>query len=153
MNRRTLFVVAAVFAILGLSPTVLAQGYGEGMGTGSAPGPDRMGARRFLPDPAGLPALKSTLRITAAQETHWQAYAGAVTATWERRQAMQQGLASMPPGQRFEGRADRQAAGAEIHADLDKARADLVSVLTPEQRLRLDQAAPLPPSGQSGPPR
>ncbi|OIQ95117.1 hypothetical protein GALL_229250 [mine drainage metagenome] len=134
-----------------------AQGYGNGpMGPGAGmmgAGRGMMGPGRFLVDPARLPALKTKLAITGAQEPLWTAYANQVSTLWETRQAMRQSMQgqSMTWAERQEMRKSHQAAGADLRANLQKARNDLSAVLTPQQRSIFDQEAP--PMPMNGMPR
>lgn len=117
------------------------NGPGMGMGMGMGQGPGRM-----LPDPATLPGLKAKLAITSAQEAQWGAYAEGIANADEMRRQMQAQARQMPPAERMETRPDRQAAGGQVHEELNQRRADLARVLTPEQRVILDrEAPPLPP--------
>ncbi len=147
------FLKVSSILILTLVPLAAAsaQGYGNGpMGPGSGmmgAGRGMMGPGRFLVDPATLPALKTKLAITSAQEPLWAAYAKEASTLWETRQAMRQAMQgqSMTWAERQEMRKSHQAAGAELRANLQKARNDLSAVLTPEQRSIFDQEAPAVP--------
>jgi len=140
--------VSALTVLLCLPAAASAQGMGPGgggagMGMGMGMG---MGPGRMLPDAATLPGLKAKLGITPAQESQWSAYADGVTSANEMRRQMQQNAREMPPAERIETRPDRQAAGAQVHEELNHRRDDLARVLTPEQRAILDrEAPPMPP--------
>jgi len=136
--------VSALAVLLCLPADAAAQ---QGMGAGGGPGMGMgMGPGRMLPDPATLPGLKAKLAITPAQEPQWSAYAEGIANANEMRRQMQMQAGQMPPAERMETRPDRQAAGAQVHEDLNQRREDLARVLSSEQRAILDrEAPPLPP--------
>jgi len=137
--KRPCLIAAFVLAVAALPLTeALAQ---QGMGMGGM-----MGRGGMLPDPARLPALKAQLGITAEQDAAWTSYAEGVTAANDLRQQMRAQAQSQPMQQRMDGRSERQAAGAQVHEDLNQRRAALADLLRPEQRTILDrEAPPLPP--------
>jgi len=139
--------LSALAVLLCLPLDASAQGMGPGGGPGMGMGMGMgMGPGRMLPDPATLPGLKAKLAITPAQEPQWAAYADGVANADEMRRQMQQGARAMAPAERIETRPDRQAAGAQVHEELNQRRADLARVLSPDQRAILDrEAPPMPP--------
>ncbi|SEH35219.1 Spy/CpxP family protein refolding chaperone [Magnetospirillum fulvum] len=137
--------LSALAVMLCLSADVAAQGMGPGGGAGMGMGMG-MGPGRMMLDPAALPGLKAKLGITPAQEPQWSAYAEGVANADDLRRQMQMQAREMPPAERIETRPDRQAAGGQVHEELNRRRADLAQVLTSEQRAILDRdAPPLPP--------
>jgi len=126
---RSLALLAALLSPL----TATAQGYGPGPGMGP-----------MFQDPAGLPALKQKLGVTAAQEPQWAAYVDAVTTQSRTRESFHQSMPTqaMSPAEWQEQREGRQQAMAAILAETRKSRDALSAVLDPPQRAILERETP-----------
>jgi hypothetical protein len=158
---------SAVFAHPGMG---MGCGMGAGMGPGAGPGPCagagpgmgmgmgmhggmHGGMRGGMVGPetpavtgARLSDLKTELKITAAQDGAWQAYAAVVQQQAEQRQALRtQRLAQMqdPKAAAAVDRAAQREAMMKMRDEHLAARAavlkDLYAVLTPEQKALADQ--------------
>lgn len=136
------------------------MGYGMGPGYGMhhGPGPGMwqgMGPGRWLgmgpqgpmtPDAAGarLDALKAELKITPAQETAWQAYAGVIQRQVQEHDAlrtqMHEQMRSATSPADMTALRETMFKQREAHfATREAARKDLLAALTAEQKAVLDQ--------------
>jgi Spy/CpxP family protein refolding chaperone len=134
-------IALGILAGLGVaaSAAVLAHGHGPMMGHG----PDGFGPKEHCraggPE-AHLDTLKTELKLTAKQESAWQAFEKTV-----REQLTSHGpapagtTAGTDPMQSRIAFMEQRLAGMKTVA---KARADLYKVLTPEQKAVLDQHGP-----------
>jgi Spy/CpxP family protein refolding chaperone len=159
MKPTTTF-AAVVLAALSFAAanTVFAHpgmGMGPGMGQGMGPGMDQQqgpGMRHRMAGPetasaaqARLTALKAELKITAAQEAAWTAYAGVVQQQAEQREATRtQMQAKMhDPNLSDAERSAVRESMMKVHEQHFAARTatikDLQAVLTPEQRAIADK--------------
>ncbi len=118
----------------------MGQGMGYGMGFGG------MGPRGFGYGPAAadghLAALKSELKITAAQESQWQAFAGQAKQGAEAMQSLtttvQNSQAATAPD-RLTLRNEIMKKRLEQSEKMASAFKDLYAALTPEQKAIMDQ--------------
>ena len=126
-------------------------GYGSmmgGMGWGG-----RMGGGGMM-DPAAaearLESVKGALKITAEQESAWNAYAGAVKAQAETRAKFREQMAATDPAARTELQSQHFAANAEAAKSLAAARDGLYAVLTAEQKVIADRVIGFPGFARRG---
>lgn len=155
--ERRLLMAGLLFA--GAMPAVAQP---MGMGGGRGPGMMRQGP--MMADPAAyLAGLKAKLKITPAQETAWNAYAGAVTTHAEQMKAQHQtmfeamGTATWPERRKMMDSmfATRQQAMTAVH----EAAAKLSEALSPAQRQDaqgilpglMGRGGPMMGSGQAAP--
>jgi hypothetical protein len=99
---------------------------------------------------ARLDGVKSALKITAEQESAWNAYAGAVKAQAEQRVKFHEQMAATDPAARLETRDQHFAARTESIKALDAARNGLYAVLTPEQKATADRMIGFPGFARRG---
>ncbi len=135
-----LFVAAASYA----QPfNGMGQGPGQGMGMGMGPGHGRMGGG----DPSvmaesRLTEFKAQLKISAAQETAWQAFAAQAkqqaTAMQAMRAQMSQGAATAP--ERMAQQTAMMQQRSSAMAARNSAFSALYGVLTPEQKAVADRS-------------
>jgi len=114
---------------------------GDGMGMmGAGPGAATGGPVAYFED--RLAALKSNLKITANQESAWDAYAKQVKAQAEAMEAMhtQAPVTAQTMPERLEQRAEFAKLRAEQVKALSVAVKDLYAVLTPEQKALADRS-------------
>lgn len=92
---------------------------------------------------ARMAASKAMLKITAEQESAWQAYATQVKSQFETMQAFRATMHAAAPAGSAAERIDQHAAmmkqGAAMAEQTSKAIKDLYAVLSPEQRAIADQ--------------
>lgn len=92
---------------------------------------------------ARMAASKAMLKITAEQESAWQAYATQVKSQFETMQAFRATMHAAAPAGSAAERIDQHAAmmkqGAAMAEQTSKAVKDLYAVLSPEQRAIADQ--------------
>lgn len=92
---------------------------------------------------ARMAASKAVLKITAEQESAWQAYATQVKSQFETMQAFRATMHAAAPAGSAAERIDQHAAmmkqGAAMAEQTSKAVKDLYAVLSPEQRAIADQ--------------
>lgn len=151
MQRTTKFVAAtiATFAIAAVSAAYAFPGPGMGLGFGPmAGGPGAFGAgARFAGGDmtafAGkrMGELKTELKITAAQESAWQAFTGKAK---QQAQAMQANRAKIqevgsPIPDRMAQRSEFMKQRTTNMESMSAAMKDLYAVLTPEQKALADQ--------------
>ncbi|HRD96968.1 MAG TPA: Spy/CpxP family protein refolding chaperone [Rubrivivax sp.] len=158
MKPTTTF-AAVVLATLSLAAANAAfahpgMGMGPGMGHGMGPGMGQHagpGMRHSMGGPetaavaqARLPALKAELKITAAQESAWAAYAGVVQQQAEQREATRTQMQTRMHDPKLSD-AERTALRESMLKTRDQhlaartaALKDLQAVLTPEQRAIAD---------------
>lgn len=150
----SLAVASAVFAHpgMGYGPG-MGHGMGPGMGMGYGMGPGMHGMRGGMVGPespavtgARLSDLKTELKITAAQDSAWQAYATVVQTQAEQRQAhrtQMQALMQDPKAAAAVDHAAQHEAMMKLRDEHLAARSaalkDLYAVLTPEQKALADQ--------------
>lgn len=158
MNRAPIaFGLALVYLVT--STAAFAQGGGAGLGgPGMMQGQGPMRGMRGGPiDPAQLPTIKQHVAITAQQESQWKAYADAVTAAWDMRNAMRESVAgqvgAMSQQELQETRDIHRAAMAQAMAEVQQARVALAAVLDADQKTRLDREAPVMPGPMTNRPR
>jgi hypothetical protein len=127
-------------------------GYGPmmgGMGWGG-----RMGGGGGMMNPAGaeyrLDGVKSALKITAEQESAWNAYAGVVKAQAETRAKFREQMAATDPAARLELRDKHFAAQTESIKAVNAARDGLYAVLTAEQKATADRVLGFPGFARRG---
>ncbi|EGW54149.1 Spy/CpxP family protein refolding chaperone [Candidatus Endoriftia persephonae] len=135
-TKQFLGVAAASVLVIGLVNGVFAHGgYGPGFGPGWGGHHGMMGGGPVAYADQQLIGLRSTLGITADQESAWNAYTEAVKGKAglmaSHRQSMF-GSGSIAPEQRFTFRQQ----GLEQMQKVTTASRDLYSVLTPEQQAR-----------------
>jgi Spy/CpxP family protein refolding chaperone len=146
-------VASAVFAHPGMGAGP-GMGYGMGMGQGMGPGygigPGMRGGMFGAETPAVVGArlsdLKTELKITAAQEGAWQAYAAVVQTQAEQRQAHRTQMQAQMQDPQAAANMDRSAQHEAMMKVRDEhlaarsaALKDLYAVLTPEQKALADQ--------------
>jgi len=168
--KRTTKIALGVGAALSLglaAAMVNAQGYGPGMGYGPGPGymmggmgpGGMMGYGYHHGNPAAamdgrLAEMKAELKITAAQETVWQAYAAQAKAQAESMQAwraaMQAGAQGTAPERLAQHDAMMKQRVAQ-HEAMTAAFKDLYATLSPEQRAIADQSFVAMGPGPRGP--
>jgi uncharacterized protein YaiE (UPF0345 family) len=121
---------------------------GPGAGAGYGPmmggmgGGGRMGGGGMMNPAAAesrLDGVKGALKITAEQESAWNAYAGVVKAQAETRAKFREQMASSDPTARTELQSKHFAANAEAAKQIGAARDGLYAVLTPEQKATADR--------------
>jgi Spy/CpxP family protein refolding chaperone len=125
-------------------------GMGGGMGGGMrGAGPADVAAR--------LAATKAELKITAAQETAWQAYEAVVRQQAESRQAMRTAMQARMQDPAAAASVDHAAMRETMHqqresnqAARDQARQALYAVLSPEQKAVADQRLHFGPGHRKG---
>jgi periplasmic protein CpxP/Spy len=110
---------------------------GHGMGMGPMGGADTPAVAA-----ARLADFKTALKITPAQEPAWQKFEATAKQQAETRQAMHSAMLA----QRQEGKAPadftaQREAMLKLHTARDAARAELLAVLTPEQKALFDRPA------------
>ena len=145
-------------AHMGWGPGAGAGPMGPGMGYGMGFG--GMGMHGFGYGPAAadgrLAALKSELKITAAQESQWQAFAGQAKQGAEAMQSlittMQNSQAATAP-ERLALRNEIMKKRLEQSEKSAAAFKDLYAALTPEQKAIMDQGPRGPGYGGYGPGR
>ncbi len=134
------------------------SGYGPGAGMGPGMGPMGRGAMRHGPMGQGmgpqafanpgalaesrLAGLKSELKITAAQESAWKAFADQAKQQAEAMQALMtsaQGSAQATAPERIESRNQLMKKRQEQMEKGTAAFKDLYAILTPEQKALADQ--------------
>lgn len=132
----------------------MGPGMGQGMGQGMGPGMGQHagpGMRHQMGGPetaaaaqTRLAALKAELKITAAQETAWTAYAGVVQQQAEQREATRTQMQTkmhdpkLSDAERTAMRESMMKAREQHLAARTAAIKDLQAVLTPEQRAIAD---------------
>lgn len=132
----------------------MGPGMGQGMGQGMGPGMGQHagpGMRHQMAGPetaaaaqTRLAALKAELKITAAQETAWTAYAGVVQQQAEQREATRTQMQTkmhdpkLSDAERTAMRESMMKAREQHLAARTAAIKDLQAVLTPEQRAIAD---------------
>jgi LTXXQ motif family protein len=129
----------------GMGPGIGMMGHGYGVGPGAGMGPGfGMGGMYGFESPAVMAArlsdLKSTLKITPAQEPAWATYEAQVRQQVETRQTFHAAmLAQMQdPKATIDHNAQHEAMSKLIAAQAE-ARNALYAVLTPEQKALLDR--------------
>jgi periplasmic protein CpxP/Spy len=120
----------------------MGHGFGPGMGTGMGPGHGPMaGIDPSIMVDSHLTDLKALLKITAAQETAWQAFTAAAqqqaAGMRAMRAQMQQDPGTVP--ERMAQRATAMQQRGAAMATMSTAFNALYTVLTPEQRAIADQ--------------
>lgn len=165
-TRTTIFAATVVIATLAAAGAALAHpggmGYGMGPGMQQGMGPGMMGhgmgpgmGMRGMQGPQTAAALgtrltetKGALKITAAQEAAWNAYAAVVTRQADARANMHTQMQGKmhDPSTSLPDRAAWQETMAKFHLEMQAGRAaalkDLYAVLTPEQKTLADQTLP-----------
>ncbi len=162
-TKRSWVLVAAAALIVGAGSVAFAQGFGPGYGYGPGWGGHRgmmggpggmMGGPGGFYGPGGgrgmmmggfsgayagqqLDDLKSTLGITADQETAWKQYADAVKARADLMQSHRQQMFTDGPVTPDQRLAFHQQ-GLDQLQQVTTARRDLYNVLTPQQRTTAD---------------
>lgn len=130
---------------MGMGPG-MGQGMGPGMGQHAGPGMrhSRGGPETAAVAQARLAALKAELKITAAQESAWAAYAGVVQQQAEQREATRTQMQTRMHDPKLSD-AERAALRESMLKTRDQhlaartaALKDLQAVLTPEQRAIAD---------------
>ena len=128
-------------------------GAGSGPMMGGMGGGGRMGGGGMM-NPAGaefrLDGVKSALKVTAEQESAWNAYAGAVKMRAETRVKFHEQMASTDPAARAELQGKHFAANAEAAKQIGAARDGLYVVLTPEQKATADRMIGIPGVARRG---
>jgi hypothetical protein len=125
-------------------------GIGPGMGPGMGMGPGWTGRGPGAWDAAAvgtrLETLKAEIKITAAQESAWQAYAAVVKQHAEQRQALRTQMQAQMQDPQVAASVDRAAQREAMlklrdqhWAERDAALKNLYAVLTPEQKTLADQ--------------
>lgn len=126
----------------GSEPCAMTGGPGAGRGPmmGGMGRDGRMGGGMMDPaaTAARLDGAKGALKITAEQESAWNAYAAAVKARADQRAQFHEQMAAADPAARRALRDQHFAAHAESIKAVDAARSGLYAVLTPEQRATAD---------------
>jgi Spy/CpxP family protein refolding chaperone len=128
----------------------MGMGYGMGPGYGMGMGPGMRGGMAGPETPAVVGArlsdLKTELKITAAQDGAWQAYAMVVQKQAEQRQALRTQMQAQMQDPKAAAPVDRAAqheAMTKVRDEHLAARSaalkDLYAVLTPEQKALADQ--------------
>jgi hypothetical protein len=130
---------------------------GPGAGAGNGPMMGGMGGRMGgggMMNPAAaesrLDGAKSALKITAEQESAWNAYAGVVKAQAETRAKFREQMAATDPAARAELQSKHFAANAEAAKEIGAARDGLYAVLTPEQKTTADRVIGFPGFARRG---
>lgn len=130
---------------------------GPGAGAGNGPMMGGMGGRMGgggMMNPAAaesrLDGAKSALKITAEQESAWNAYAGVVKAQAETRAKFREQMAATDPAARAELQSKHFAANAEAAKEIGAARDGLYAVLTPEQKVTADRVIGFPGFARRG---
>jgi hypothetical protein len=126
----------------GYGPMMGGMGWGGRMGGGRMMNPAAAEAR--------LDGVKSALKITAEQESAWNAYAGVVKAQAETRVKFREQMAATDPAARAELQSQHFAANAEAAKSLSAARDGLYAVLTPEQKTIADRVIGFPGFARRG---
>jgi len=132
-------IALGILAGLGVaaSTAVLAHGYGPMMGHGPMMGNGPMGQCMTGGPEAHLNTLKTELKLTAKQEPVWQAFEKTVREQVAARRSGPAGTtAGTDPMQTHIAFMEQRLAGMKAVA---KARADLYTVLTPEQKAVADR--------------
>jgi len=128
-------------------------GAGSGPMMGGMGGGGRMGGGGMM-NPAGaefrLDGVKSALKVTAEQESAWNAYAGAVKMRAETRVKFHEQMAATDPAARAELQGKHFAANAEAAKQIGAARDGLYAVLTPEQKATADRMIGIPGVARRG---
>jgi hypothetical protein len=131
---------------------------GPGAGTGYGPMMGGMGwGGRIgggMMNPAAAEArldnVKGALKITAEQQSAWNAYAGAVKAQAEQRAKFREQMAVTDPAARAELRNQHFAANTESAKQISAARDALYAALTPEQKASADRLLGFPGVARRG---
>jgi hypothetical protein len=118
-------------ASAGNGPMMGGMGWGGRMGGGGMMNPAAAEAR--------LESVKGALKITAEQESAWNAYAGVVKAQAETRAKFREQMAATDRAARAELHSQHFAANTEAAKSLAAARDGLYAVLTPEQKTIADR--------------
>jgi Spy/CpxP family protein refolding chaperone len=153
MQRTTKFVAAtfATLAIAAVSAVYAFPGRDPGMGPGfgpmaGGPGVFGPGARFAGRDPVAfvderIGELKTELKITAAQESAWQAFAGKAKQQAQTMQTMRAKMqeAGGPTPDRMAQRSEFMKQRLASVESMNAAMKDLYDVLTPEQKAVADQ--------------
>jgi len=128
-------------------------GAGRGPMMGGMGGGGRMGGGGMMNPAAAeyrLDGAKSALKITAEQESAWNAYAGVVKAQAETRAKFREQMAATDLAARAELQSKHFAANAEAAKEIGAARDGLYAVLTPEQKLTADRVIGFPGFARRG---
>jgi hypothetical protein len=97
-----------------------------------------------------LDGVKSALKITAEQESAWNAYAGVVKAQAETRAKFREQMFATDPAARAELQSKHFADNAEAAKQIGAARDGLYAVLTPEQKATADRLIGFPGFARRG---
>ncbi|HSD40557.1 MAG TPA: Spy/CpxP family protein refolding chaperone [Burkholderiales bacterium] len=127
----------------GYGPRMGGMGWGGRMGGGG-------GMMNLAAAEARLEGVKSALKITAEQESTWNAYAGVVKAQAETRAKFREQMAATDPAARAELQSQHFAANAEAAKSLATARDGLYSVLSAEQKVIADRVIGYPGIARRG---
>ena len=148
--KRTRSLIAGVVAGIALAAAVttyaqpyggMGHGFGPGMGMGPGHGP-MAGVDHSVMSESRLTDLKAQLKITAAQETAWQAFAAQAkqqAASMQAIHAQMQQQAGTAPERMAQHTAAMQQRAAGM-ATMTTAFNALYAVLTPEQKAIADQS-------------
>jgi hypothetical protein len=125
-------------------------GYGPMMGGGWG---GRMGGGGMMNPAAAearLEGAKNALKITAEQESAWNAYAGVVKAQAETRAKFREQMFATDPAARAELQSKHFAANAEAAKSIAGARDGLYAVLTADQKVIADRVIGFPGFARRG---
>ena len=134
-------IALGILAGLGVaaSAAVLAQGHGPMMGHGSMMGHGPEANCMAGGPEAHLGTLKTELKLTAQQESAWQAFEKTVRAQMSAHAAGPTTAKDADPMQARVAHMEQRLAGMK---EVQKARTDLYKVLTPEQKAVFDRHGP-----------
>ncbi len=133
--RMALGTATAVALAVGTAVVAQASEWGHGHGPGNHAGNENCHGDTS----ARLDALKSELNLTTAQEPAWQAYETAIKAQTEKMLAERQTTESKDP---MQARIDLMEVRLAGMKEIQKARQDLLQVLTDEQKAILNKHSP-----------
>jgi hypothetical protein len=126
----------------GYGPMMGGMGGGGRMGGGGMMNPAAAEAR--------LDGVKGALKITAEQESAWNAYADALKAQADQRVKFREQMAATDAAARAELRNQHFAANTESAKSIGAARDGLYAVLTPEQKAAADRLLGFPGFARRG---